>query len=381
MRILILLPSVVDVTPEGVFNNTVANLIPRYKHIGDELNVIVYSKKCEKSTASKIEIANCKLIYRYKVNSLKTYIKYDKINRSIVRDCISNADACVFHIPNADDYFIVNEARRQKKPYIIFVCGCAWDGYWNYGLKGKLVAPFKFFVMRHVVKKALYCVYVSDWFLQNRYSTNGNSISCSNVSIKTSTDAIEKRIMKIENMSLHKIKLGTLAALDVPYKGQDIVIKALSLLKKRGVFCEYHLAGHGDYGRLQRIARQYGVVDQVHFHGMIAHSDVVMFLDDIDLYIQPSKTEGLPRALIEAMSRGCPALGSRAASIPELLEEKYIFKKGNYNHIARTIKELDIDTLKQQAERNFHFAKRYEKTILDARRNEFMERFIDNSKI
>ena len=46
------------------------------------------------------------------------------------------------------------------------------------------------------------------------------------------------------------------------------------------------------------------------------------FLDSLDLYLQFSRGgEGLPRALVEGMSRGCPAIGSTVGGIPELLTE------------------------------------------------------------
>ena len=46
-------------------------------------------------------------------------------------------------------------------------------------------------------------------------------------------------------------------------------------------------------------------------------------LDEADLFCTPSRTEGLPRALIEAMARGLPAMGTDVGGIRELLDRPF----------------------------------------------------------
>ncbi len=81
-------------------------------------------------------------------------------------------------------------------------------------------------------------------------------------------------------------------------------------------------------------------------------------------YIQPSKQEGLPRALIEAMNKACPALGARTAGIPELLSEECIFKPGSVSQIVEIIKLIDQQWLIREAGMNFEASKDYLKPIL-----------------
>lgn len=71
-----------------------------------------------------------------------------------------------------------------------------------------------------------------------------------------------------------------------------------------------------------------GVADRVVFKGQMKHQQVLEWIDSLDIYIQPSMQEGLPRALIEAMSRACPAIGSSTGGIPELLPSDAILKEG-----------------------------------------------------
>ena len=92
------------------------------------------------------------------------------------------------------------------------------------------------------------------------------------------------------------------------------------------------------------------VEEQVKILGPMPHNEVFKWLETIDLYVQPSRQEGLPRALIEAMSRGVPAFGARTGGIPELLDEDFIFSNTNSNidEICRILKSFNKDNMKEQ---------------------------------
>ena len=61
--------------------------------------------------------------------------------------------------------------------------------------------------------------------------------------------------------------------------------------------------------------------DRVNFVGRISgHEEMFKFLKDCDLMVFPSKSEGLPRTLIEAMAVGLPCRSSNVEGIPELLD-------------------------------------------------------------
>ena len=248
------------------------------------------------------------------------------------------------------------------------------ESFWHYSLLGKLIAPRMEYLEIQCVKNAPYVVYVTEKYLQKRYPTNGKNIHASNVYLeKTDQDVLEKRLQKIQAYNDKKgFTLGTTAAVDVKCKGQQYVIRAISNLRKKGYFIRYELVGGGQCNYLQSIAKKYGVEDSVYFLGQKTHDDVLRWLDSIDIYVQPSKQEGLPRALIEAMSRGCPAIGSITAGIPELLQDNMLFAKGKIKqiedimmHIFRKDKGFSLDNL---ASENFEKAKEYEYEKISKRR-------------
>jgi len=234
--------------------------------------------------------------------------------------------------------------------------------------------------MKKSVRDAPFSIYVTNQFLQKRYPTHGESISCSDVALQEFDDKILiNRLNKIRNRGKNdNIIIGTTAAVDVRYKGQQYVIHALGKLKKRGIInFKYQLVGGGDQSYLKSIAKKYGVIDQIEFLGAMPHGKVINWLDNIDIYIQPSLTEGLPRALIEAMSRGVLAIGSDAGGIPELLDDKYIVRNisKNVDNISDILESINKKSMETQAKRNFEESKKYDRERIEKNRKDFFEKF------
>ena len=173
--------------------------------------------------------------------------------------------------------------------------------------------------------------------------------------------------------------MGTIAAVDAPFKGQDDVIEAVGILKKNNVYVNYKLVGHGNPQRLLKLIDKHNVKDRVQIIGGLDHEKVFEFIKNIDLYIQPSKKEGLPRALIEAMSKACPAIGARTAGIPELISDDCIFNPGSVSEIVDIIYKINREFLIKHARINFAEAKKYQKETLKNRRIKFFNKFLDEN--
>src|SRR5690625_3888191 len=122
-------------------------------------------------------------------------------------------------------------------------------------------------------------------------------------------------------------------------------------------------------------------MEQVKFLGPMLHKDVFDWLETIDIYVQPSRQEGLPRALIEAMSRAIPAFGANTAGIPELLEDDFIFSntRNNINEICSILLSYNKRMMLYQAKRNYKESKRYDKSIIESTRNSFFNEFVSQN--
>lgn len=299
--------------------------------------------------------------------------------KEILRDDIKQNEAVIVRLDSFLGLQTISECRRANKPYMIELVGCAWDSFWNHGLSGKMLAPYLFMRTKKEVKRAPFVVYVTSEFLQNRYPTKGVNTNISNVKLnKQNPEDLDRRLEKIAN-SKEKIILGTAANVDIRYKGQQFVIEALGILKKKGFTnFEYQILGAGDQTFLLNMAKKYNVQDQVKMLGSFSHEKVFEWLKkNLDVYIQPSLQEGLPRSVIEAMSVGLPCIGSDVAGIPELLDSVWVFprKKNKGKEIAELLLKIDKNNLEEQAIRNFKEAKKYDYDLLLEKRYEILEKY------
>lgn len=74
--------------------------------------------------------------------------------------------------------------------------------------------------------------------------------------------------------------------------------------------------------------KKYNIEDNVIHHGMLPSGEgIYNWLQTIDIYIQPSLTEGHSRALVEAVYNGCIAFGTNTGGIPDTLDLSYTFKR------------------------------------------------------
>ncbi|MBQ8043146.1 MAG: glycosyltransferase [Clostridia bacterium] len=339
-------------------------VLNRYIMQDNELTVIarIIDEQESKSNYSEIKDSRVKIlnIKELKLKGLKQQIK--------------QADIVILRLPCMIGNIAVKYIKKFKKKYLVEVVACAWDALTNHGFIGKLIAPLAYIMLKMKVKEATDVLYVSNSFLQSRYPTKGKNVACSDVVLEDiDSDVLKQRKEKLDKLNLDsKIVLGTCAAVNVKYKGQQYVIKAINKLKKQGINIQYELVGSGDNTRLNKLVKKYGLEDNVKFLGSMEHQDVFKWLDSIDIYIQPSNQEGLCRALLEAMSRACPCIASNAGGNPELIDKKYIFKKKNVKDLTHKLcNMLDRESLKKQSVNNFEKSKEYQKEKLEKRRMEF----------
>lgn len=358
----------------------------RYLHFFNELtvstrminenNLDVYTKKGFKiSSGPGIEFRPIK---SYK-KSTDFMFNRNKIKKDI-RSVLKNVDCAVIRLPSIIGMIAYKEAVKLGMPYVLEVVGCPWDSYRYHSVAGKVIALNMHINQKRAVKKSPYVIYVTKKFLQKRYPNNNCNVGCSDVSLKEiNKDVVNRRESKIINLNAKKkIIIGTTASVDVKLKSQDLVIKAISILNKRGYNFEYQLVGGGSKVYLESIAKKYGVIDKVIFKGSLTHEQVFDWLESIDVYIQPSKTEGLSRALVEAMSVGCPCIGSNVGGIPELLDNPNTFTKGNVKELIDLLGNLNNSKMIEQSKRNFSISLMFKEEVLNVNRKAFFEKFTDS---
>lgn len=300
--------------------------------------------------------------------------------RKALAAAIESADAVIIRMGSALGRIAFGICRKTGKPFLTEVVSCPWDALWNHGFCGKVLAPTAFLGQRKIVRHSTDVIYVTSSFLQRRYPTNGVSVACSNVELQEQDDdVLQRRLDRIRKRNAHdKLIVGTIGGLHLKYKGQQYVIDALRLLREKGQ-CNftYQLVGAGDDSRLRRQIEKNHLQDCVEIIGKLEHGKIFDWLDGLDVYIQPSRTEGLPRALVEAMSRGLFCLGARSGGIPELVPSDRLFANGVHEarHIAHLLSDIDTEGLLNDAKANCQKAREFFPSAIEPRRLAFLNRF------
>ena len=360
-------------------------LISRYASLGNQVTFILREKSIitdQTGIIDQIRSKNFKFIAIPNFKSINGFFKHRRGVSQIISEAVQSHDVVVARMPSQAAGIAIQEAKRLGKPLLVELVACSFDAYWNHSWKGKLIAHYRFNVIKRTISDCPYVLYVTKKFLQERYPTKGIHSGISDVELPVLEDwVLEQRIAKIKRrLENQPLILGTVAALAVSYKRQADVIRAIARLKRKGSTFHYHMIGEGDPTALQKIINKNQLQNEVKILGTRKHHEVFDFLDGIDLYIQPSKQEGLPRALVEAMSRACPALGSNIAGIPELLDPSCLFVAGNIDQIIIKLKNLNINILLNQATLNFTKAKDFQNENLNRSRRAFYNRFLDETK-
>lgn len=294
---------------------------------------------------------------------------------NVVRKQMKETDFAIIRMHSIIGIVACKEARKNKIPYMIEMVSCPHDALWYHGgIKYKILMPIIVAITKYELKKSKNTIYVTNKFLQKRYPTGGKFIGCSDVKLKSlSNNVLENRLKKITLKKENEVyKLGLIGSLNVGFKGHKIAIKAISKLNKN-INIELHFLSSGNKEKWINCAKKNKVEDKVFFDGVLPHDEVYNWLDEIDIFLNPSLQEGLPRALIEAMSRGCPALGSTVGGIPELLNEKFIISNNSYKQLSKLITNLieNKELMKEAAIINFDKSKEYEKQKLDLKKANF----------
>ena len=352
-----------------------STIAKRYKEAFGEISLCLRIYTAEKIPAG-FEYAEKYVREYYAVGELLDSFKtpYKKKVEKMILEC----DLMVVRCPAMIGITAARIAKKIGKPYLSELMGDAWDGYWNHGgIVGKIAAPFLLYATKCIVKNGNYALYVTKEWLQKRYPCPGLTESASNVLITNLDESsLDNKRGLLANFNDKVLTITTTAAVNVRHKGHEYMIKAIPILNKKGVRVHYKLIGGGDQSYLSELAHKLGVQNQVEFVGRQSLEEIFKILDDTDIYVQPSLQEGLPRSVIEAMSRACLVIGSRTAGTPEIVEADCVVERKSTSDIVEKILYLRTLTHAERmamSKRNFARSKDFLADVLDERRNKFYD--------
>jgi glycosyltransferase involved in cell wall biosynthesis len=107
-----------------------------------------------------------------------------------------------------------------------------------------------------------------------------------------------------------------------PSKGQDVLIRALALLKDKHPQLQAELIGDGPArDSYVQLARELGLTDRCAFAGSLRHDEVLKRMRAATLTVLPSRSDNCPLVTIESLAVGTPVIASRVGGIPEVVRD------------------------------------------------------------
>lgn len=312
----------------------------------------------------------------YLTQNYSTYKDFFIKKRIIIielKSLILKSDIVLVRLPSVLGFLAAPIAQKMGKKLIVEQVGNSYEALSTHGtFLGKMVAPLFQMVNRKIVKNADYISYVTISKLQKEYPSKGIKTSISNVVIEC---IVSEKEINSYRFTEENLKIGLIGSFDARYKGQEVLLKAIHCLpsdiKLRIVL---YFIGKGDSSWLLKLVKSLNLEKNVKFIGSKeSGKEIFEFLSSLSLYVQPSLTEGMPRSLLEAMSVGCPVLGSKVGGIPDVIDNEFLHKPGDFKMLSAQILLLfkNRQLLAREALRSIQVVKPFQKNLLNLKRKEF----------
>jgi glycosyltransferase involved in cell wall biosynthesis len=349
----------------------------RYLDIYDEVNLLVRAKYSstipsgwKMATGSGVKA----IPISYFIGPWEFIKKYRQIKKTI-NEALINVEAIHLRIPcsiGTEVWHLLPSAR----PYGVEVVADPYDVFAPGSVKHPLRPLFRWLFTKELKQQCFQApaaLYVTNTALQQRYPCPNYSIGgVSNVCLPEKALVSTSRLPRPQASCLRAIFVGTM---DQLYKAPDILIDAVAICVREGLNINLVMVGDGKHRKeLEAKAKAGGLEKRIFFPGQLASSEAVRAeLDRADLFVLPSYQEGLPRAMIEAMARSLPCIGSTAGGIPELLSPEDMVTPGNATALAQKIREVLTNPKRMalMSARNLEKAKQYTDEILRHKRIAF----------
>ena len=250
-----------------------------------------------------------------------------------------NATLAFFGVPSGAVAWLIK--KLYKIPYIISLRGGDVPGFrpYDFHLYHKLIAPF----LRMIWKNAFAVVANSNGLRQlaNAFDPRFE------IPIIPNGIDLDSYQSSTRDWSFPRLLS---AGRIVHQKGLDIAMRALGGLKELN--WEWRIAGDGpQLHGLQSLAKQLGIDDRVFFLGWQSREGLMKCYQQANIFLFPSRHEGMPNAMLEAMASGLPVIASCIAGNEELAvegETGYLVPSENVESLQIALKKLLIDPARRE---------------------------------
>lgn len=357
----------------------------RYLRVFDTVDVVCRVRPAAAGVKT-VPITNDRVRFR-PVTFYEGPYQFAKIMRTVRRELRASLQApgaVILRVPQILPTFAASVLAEQGRPYGVEVVGDPWDVYAP-GAESNLFRPFfrRFFSrkLRDFCRGAAASCYVTQHALQRRYPPNAGSFTTYASSVEISEVVAEHR--RRESFSTDPCRLLFVGALNRLYKGQDILLQSIHQLVAADKNVQLTIVGEGQYrADLAALARSLGVEDRVKFLGALPFGKPVFDqMDRADLYVLPSRQEGIARTVIEAMSRGLPCVSSDIGGMAEVVPEDCLVVPGEVGSLTSRLLGLieNPGRLSQLSELALQSSVEFLADKIEPRRESFLRALYDRT--
>ena len=303
---------------------------------------------------------------------LKELIPFAKAAKKAAKD----VDCAIIRLPSMPATMVLHYYKKKAKKYAIEVVVDPEDAYASNPIAKKAFTK----LLKKQCLDANGVSYVTCEFLQNKYPSfsriNGENEDhfesyYSTIRLKENYFGEPKEYIGKKRFVI----IHTANNMNNNVKGHEELLLAVRKVVDRDYDVSVRFVGDGALrGVFENKAKELNLSNRVTFVGRLAGSEAVRNeLINADFLVFPTKAEGLPRTVIEAMAVGLPCISTPVAGIPELLEADDMIDPADVDGFAERIIEYMTDTqmMEEKSRRNIKKAREYSEKILVKRRNEF----------
>lgn len=272
----------------------------------------------------------------------------------------SSPDLVVFEVPFFIEYLkFASELRKHRIPYIIVPrCSFTHQALNNHAKWKKKIAGWLFF--NRFFKGAASIQYLTD-----QEKKDSTPFLCSEDFILPNGIDLPERQKYIRNTE--KITGVFIGRIDIYHKGLDILLDAAirisDYLRKNNVVLEIYGPKNDDFEKLLKKAEAHNVTDIFQLKGPIEGERKKNVLRKADFFIMTSRFEGLPMAMLEALSYSVPCIATDGTYFRSEIEsnEAGFGCSGTPEEVGNAIIQLisNLDNIEKYRDNAYSLASKY----------------------